>query len=131
MGPRAANTLSTMSDQTALAELLAINERIGPAESAADSAWFEQLLHERFTMRRPGGALSTKDEFLAGLAPGSERRTVMVSVETHGTHRATASCLVEKWTLADPQQVQVFDNLRVFLRQDGRWRLLTWLAEPV
>jgi hypothetical protein len=37
---------------------------------------------------------------------------------------------VEKWTLAEPQQVQTFDNLRVFLHQDGRWQLLTWLAEP-
>lgn len=119
-----------MSDQTALAALLAINERIGSAESAADSAWFQQLLHERFTMRRPGGGLASKAEFLAGLALGSERRTTMVSVETHGSHRATARCLVEKWTLAEPQQVQTFDNLRVFLHQDGRWQLLTWLAEP-
>lgn len=119
-----------MSDYTALAELMAINERIGPAESAADADWFGELLHDRFTMRRPGGALSTRGEFIAGLAPGSERRTTMLSVELHGSHRATARCLVDEWALGNPQQVQTFDNLRVFILVDGRWQLITWLAEP-
>ncbi len=58
-----------MSDQTtAFTELLQINERIGQAESDADKAWFEHLLHERFTMRRPSGPLSTKADFISGLA---------------------------------------------------------------
>ena len=54
----------------------------------------------------------------------------MLDLEIHGPHRATARCTVEKWALADPEAVQVFDNLRVFIRENGRWRLLTWLAEP-
>lgn len=120
-----------MSEATALADLLAINERIGPAESSADADWFETVLHERFTMRRPGGAVSTKAEFIAGLATGAQRRTTMQSVEVQGKHRATSRCLVEKWAVADPDSVQVFDNLRVFILQDGRWQLITWLAEPV
>ena len=118
-----------MSDQTTFAELLEINERIGRAESDADKAWFEQLLHERFIMRRPSGPLSTKAEFIAGLTTGARRQTTMLDLEIHGPHRATARCTVEKWALADPEAVQVFDNLRVFIRENGRWRLLTWLAE--
>lgn len=119
-----------MSEST-LAQLLAINERIGTAESQADEVWLGQLLHDRFTMRRPGGALSTKEEFISGLALGAERRTTMASIELHGQHRATARCLVEKWALSDPGSVQIFDNLRVFILADGRWQLITWLAEPV
>jgi len=121
-----------MSEHSAaFAELLEINERIGPAESAADRAWFEDLLHERFTMRRPSGPLSTKEEFVAGLATGAERRTTMLDLEIHGPHRAVARCIVEKWALDDPQIVQRFDNLRVFLHEDGRWQLITWLTEPI
>ena len=120
-----------MTENTALAELVAINERIGPAESQADADWFDQLLHERFTMRRPSGQLSTKAEFIGGLNTSAERRTTLQSVEVHGQYRATASCLVEKWQLDDPATVQVFDNLRVFVHEDGRWQLISWLTEPV
>ncbi len=121
-----------MHDDTEIfAELLAINERIGPAESEADAAWFEAVLHDRFTMRRPSGPLSTKAEFIAGLATGAQRRTTMLDLEVHGRMRATARCRVDKWTLAEPEAVQVFDNLRVFIREDGRWQLITWLAEPL
>lgn len=121
-----------MSDQTtAFAELLQINERIGQAESDADKAWFEQLLHERFTMRRPSGPLSTKTDFISGLATGAKRQTTMLDLELHGRYRATARCTVEKWALADPEAVQIFDNLRVFIRENGRWQLITWLAEPI
>lgn len=119
-----------MSDSSALADLLALNDRIGSAESEADRQWFEIVLHERFTMRRPGGALSTKAEFIAGLATGAQRRTTVQAIEVHGRFRATARCLVEKWALADPGAVQVFENLRIFIHEDGRWQLITWLAEP-
>ncbi|GAA2179923.1 hypothetical protein GCM10009785_08670 [Brooklawnia cerclae] len=115
---------------TALAELLEINQRLGDAESAADKGFFRSLLHERFTMRRPGGALSSRDEFVAGLTVGAHRRTTMLALELHGSHRATARCRVDKWTLAEPEAVQSFDNLRVFIHEGGRWQLLTWLAEP-
>lgn len=113
-----------------LSDLVAINERIGPAESQADAAWFDQLLHERFTMRRPGGQLSTKAEFIAGLNTSAQRRTTMTSIEMHGSYRATANCIVEKWALAEPEAVQIFDNLRVFIFEDGRWQLISWLTEP-
>ena len=87
-----------MSDQTtAFTELLQINERIGQAESDADKAWFEHLLHERFTMRRPSGPLSTKADFISGLATGATRQTTMLDLELHGRYRATARCTVEKW----------------------------------
>lgn len=111
-------------------ELLRTNQNIGPAESSADTPYFAALLHDRFLMRRPGGAWSTKDEFLAGLATGAERETTMLSVELHGQFRATARCLVRKWSLDDPGNVQVFDNLRVFVLEDGRWQLISWLTEP-
>ena len=114
----------------ALTELLAINELIGAAESAADSAFFETLLHDRFIMGRPGGMLATRSEFLAGLNTGAQRRTTMQQVELHGRFRATARCRVETWAIAEPDAVQVFDDLRVFLHADGRWQLIAWLAEP-
>ena len=121
-----------MSDQTtAFTELLQTNERIGQAESDDDKAWFEHLLHERFTMRRPSGPLSTKADFISGLATGAKRQTTMLDLELHGRYRATARCTVEKWALADPEAVQIFDNLRVFIRENGRWQLITWLAEPI
>lgn len=120
-----------MTQPNALSELLAINERIGAAESAADADWFELVLHDRFTMRRPSGPLSSKEDFIAGLAVGAQRVTTMTAVQVHGEFRATAHCLVAKWDLATPEKVQTFDNLRVFIHQDGRWQLITWLAEPI
>lgn len=120
-----------MSEQTALAELTAINEQIGPAESQADAAWFEELLHEQFVMRRPGGQLSTRAEFISGLNTTAERRTTMQGIQIHGQYRATARCRVDKWDLATPEEVQHFDNLRVFILADGRWQLICWLTEPL
>ena len=83
------------------------------------------------TMRRPSGPLSTKADFISGLATGAKRQTTMLDLELHGRYRATARCTVEKWALADPEAVQIFDNLRVFIRENGRWQLITWLAEPI
>lgn len=123
-----------MSDDTrtrALQELLEINQQIGLSESDADGAYFEMLLHPRFTMRRPAGQLSSKAEFIAGLAPGARRRTTVLAIELHGDKRATARCRVDKWALTDPEAVQVFDNLRVFIRSEGRWQLICWLTEPI
>lgn len=120
-----------MSETSALAQPLAINEQIGTAESDADAAWFDQLLHERFTMRRPAGQLSSKQDFIDGLNTGAQRRTTMQSIEVHGQYRATARCRVEKWALTDREAVQIFDNLRLFIWEDDRWQLISWLTEPI
>lgn len=120
----------TTPTQAVFDELTAINTAIGEAESRADTEYFRALLHERFTMRRPLGDLATKEAFIAGLASGAERRTTILEVQLHGKTRATARTLTHKWDLATPDQLQVFDNLRVFVHQDGRWLLLTWLTEP-
>ncbi|WIY82857.1 nuclear transport factor 2 family protein [Propionimicrobium sp. PCR01-08-3] len=121
-----------MSDETsAFTDLLEINELIGQKESATDKDWFESVLHERFTMRRPNGQLSTKSDFISGMNTGAKRQTTIEDLEVHGRYRAICRCRVEKWTLADPEAVQVLDNLRVFVRENGRWQLVTWLAEPI
>lgn len=117
--------------EDALASLLAINHAIGDHESNADVAYFEALLHERFTMRRPGGALADKAGFIAGLATGAHRVTAISQLELHGQYRALARTRTDKWDLANPEVVASFDNLRVFIFEDDRWQLISWLTEPI
>ena len=123
--------MSEDATTSALADLLAINQAIGDHESDADTGYFEALLHERFTMRRPAGALSNKASFIAGLARGAHRVTTISQLELHGQYRAIARTRTDKWDLANPEVVASFDNLRIFVFEDGRWQLISWLTEPV
>lgn len=121
-----------MSDhETTFNELLELNQELGQAESDADAAWFEKVLHERFTMRRPAGQFSTKEDFISGLARGAHRETIMLDLEVLPANRAVARCTVRKWSADQPDAVQLLDNLRVFIFEDNRWQLITWLAEPL
>ena len=119
-----------MSQTNLFDQLLALNDEIGDAESRADTGYFENLLHERFTMRRPSGVISSKADFVSGLTTGAVRETTMTSLQLLAENYAIAECLVRKWDGATPGNVMQFRNLRVFIRDGERWQLLTWLAEP-
>lgn len=111
--------------------LTRINLAIGEAENCADRDFFTRLLHSRFTMRKPNGDLATKEEFIAGLHTRAGRETIIESIRVEGEFTATARTITRKWDLDRPDEVVHFDNLRVFCFDEGRWQLLTWLAEPL
>lgn len=111
--------------------LTRINLEISDAENAADKEFFSRLLHERFTMRKPNGDVATKDEFISGLHTKAGRETIIESIRIEGEFMATARTITRKWDLDRPDDVVHFDNLRVFIFDEGRWQLITWLAEPL
>lgn len=116
-----------------MTELRELNDAIADAESRADRAFFEELLHPQFVMIRPSGLVATRAEFLDGLAPGDHRVMSDVEVTEYPERRAVVRCTVVKWTGAPdapPADAPRYDNLRLFWRTDERWTLVAWVNEP-
>lgn len=117
-----------------ITKLSELNEAIADAESRADRAFFEELLHPQFVMIRPSGVVATRREFLDGLAAGAQRVMSDVQVTEFPERRAIIRCTVLKWsgdTATPPADAPRFDNLRLFWRTDEGWRLVAWVNEPV
>lgn len=117
-----------------ITELRELNEAVADAESRADRAFFEELLHEQFVMIRPSGEVATRGEFLDGLAVGAQRVMSDVQVMQFPERRAVIRCTVVKWsgdTVTPPADAPRYDNLRLFWRTDAGWRLVAWVNEPV
>lgn len=113
--------------------LRALDEAIADAESRADRAFFEGLLHPRFVMIRPSGLVATRGEFLDGLVPGDRRAVADVEVTPYPTRRAVVRCTVVKWSgtgATPPPDAPRYDNLRLYWRTDEGWQLVAWVNEP-
>lgn len=114
-------------------ELSDLNEAIGAAESAGDRAFFEKLLHPKFVMIRPSGAVAGREEFIEGLAADARRQTSDVQVAEYPHRRAVVRCTVVKWSSpgrTPPADAARYDNVRLFWRTDEGWRLVAWVNEP-
>ena len=115
------------------APLRALDGEIADAESRADRAFFEGLLHPRFVMIRPSGVVATRAEFIDGLSSGDRRLVSDVEVTELPTRRAVVRCTVVKWSGAEttpPADAPRYDNLRLYWRTDDRWQLVAWVNEP-
>lgn len=115
------------------ASLRALDEEIADAESRADRAFFEGLLHPRFVMIRPSGVVATRAEFLDGLTAGDRRVVSDVDVTEYPTRRAVVRCTVVKWSgsgATPPADAPRYDNLRLYWRTDDGWQLVSWVNEP-
>jgi hypothetical protein len=103
--------------------LTAINDRIGTAESNGDARELDFLLAPALAFRRASGACVDRQAFMAEVAPGQPRETRVESVDVLDANRAIVRCTVQ---VGVDDQRRAYDNLRVFVRVDGSWRLLGW-----
>jgi hypothetical protein len=114
---------SSAAIRTDIDQLAATNERIGTAESNGDVGYLDSMLAPVLAFRRSSGVCIDRQHFLDDIAPGPPRTTRVESVELLDHDRAVVRCVVE---MSDSTQHGAYDNLRLFVRVDGDWRLLGW-----
>jgi hypothetical protein len=102
-----------------------LNLAIGDAENRGDAEWLSGVLAPRLAFQRADKPRTVDDHvaFLQKVAPGGNRVTrVIEPIEVYGD-RAIVKCVV---TVGEHE----FHNIRLFVRRDGRWKLLGWANEP-
>ena len=106
-------------------KLQELNIQIGIAESKGDDDsrdWLGRIIAPHLAFRRANGKINGRNEFLEGVRPSDDRETEIESIEIYGD-RAIVTCVV---TLKDGKK---FHNLRLFIRDEGGWKLLGWANE--
>lgn len=106
-------------------ELEQLQLEIGRRESAGDRAGLERIIAPALAFQRANPERTVVDRagYLAGVAQSPPRQTEVTSVTLYGS-RAVVECIV---TMEGKQ----YHNLRLFIRHEGRWKLLGWANEPV
>ena len=104
--------------------LSATNIEIGKGEEEGDKSFFEDLLAPKFVFMRRDGSIVSREEFLADLKPGPERKTSVTSITLFGSTRAVVTTIV----LMNKTE---FHNIRLFVLQEERWKLLSWANEQI
>jgi hypothetical protein len=119
-----------MPSSDAVKELTALNIQIGANETKGNAVarqWLDQVVAPALAFRRASGKFDGRAEFLAAVAPSDKRETTIESVDVYGG-RAVVRCVVAMVSHTGEKR---FDNLRLFVRHEGRWRLLGWANEPI
>jgi hypothetical protein len=109
-------------DIRALTEL---NIKIGDAENRGDRKWLATILAPRLAFQRADERRTVDDHvaFLQKVSTAGNRTTRIVEpIQVYGD-RAVVQCIVTDGK-------KEFDNLRLFVRRDGTWKLLGWANEP-
>ena len=108
-------------DRSVLEEL---NLEIGRRESAGDRAGLERIIAPALAFQRanPERTVVDRTGYLESVAQSPPRQTEVTSVTVHGS-RAVVECFVT-------MEGKRFHNLRLFIRHEGRWKLLGWANEP-
>lgn len=112
-----------MDDEQFLRDL---NLRIGDAENRGDHGWLAEVLAPRLAFQRADAPRTVDDAvaYLQKVTPGGTRVSRIVEpIELYGD-RAIVKCIV---SVGDDE----FHNLRLFVRCEGRWKLLAWANEPM
>jgi uncharacterized protein DUF4440 len=111
-------------------ELTALNIRIGAAESEGDQAarkWLGDVVAPVLGFRRAGGGFVGRTEYLQAVAPSDQKETTMEAIDVYG-NRAVVRCIV---AVKSPAGEKRYHNLRLFVKHDGKWKLLGWANEPL
>jgi hypothetical protein len=111
--------------------LTTLNVQIGETESAGDPAahaWFEGLLAPKLAFRRADlKTFDDRTEFIRKVAPNDPRETLVQSVDVDG-NAAFVKCIV---TVKSSNGDKSYRNLRLFVRDGGKWKLLGWANEGI
>ena len=112
-------------------ELKELNEKFGEAEKAKDLSFFEQYMSDNMIFRRAApGVIDTKEIFLRKLDDPDliykSISTKVTNVAETGSHAIVRAIVaVDMVNHGDAIQGS-FDNLRVFEKSQGDWKLLMW-----
>ena len=111
--------------------LTRLNIEIGKRETDGDAeahAWFEQRLASKLTFRRADlKTFDDRSDFIRKVAPADPRDTTVESVVVDGDG-AFVKCTVKVHSAAGERR---YRNLRLFIREQGEWKLLGWANEPM
>jgi uncharacterized protein DUF4440 len=119
-----------MTQSDIAGELADLNIRIGEAESKGDAeakAFLGDAIAPVLGFRRASGKLDGRAEYLQAIAPSHERTTAIEAVEVYG-NRALVRCVVTMKSAAGEKR---FHNIRLFVKHEGKWRLLGWTNEAM
>lgn len=112
-------------DKEVLAQL---NVQIGEAESKGDRNWLDGVIAPKLAFRRADGTtIDDRADFLKKVAPSDPRETTVESIDLNGD-RAIVKCIV---TVKSASGNKKYHNLRLFVRHEGKWKLLGWANEPL
>lgn len=113
------------NDAEALKQL---NIQIGEAESRGDRDWLDSVIASQLAFRRADReTIDGRVQFLGKVKASDARQTRVESVDIIGD-RAVVKCVV---TLKSAGADKSYHNLRLFVRQAGKWKLLGWANEPI
>src|SRR5436189_6226477 len=120
--------ITRQDDKEALEEL---NIQIGVEESKGDDEsrrWLGGVIASKLAFRRGDGiTIDNREEFLRKVTPSDFRETKVESIDIHGD-RAVVTCIVILKSAAGDKK---FHNLRLFVQQEGKWKLLGWANEKL
>jgi len=112
------------------AELIALENAIAAAVLTADLDFLEAAYADDFRFTHSTSAVDTKVSWIEALRanPGyyTARRVDRIEVEDHGNVALTTGRLHSKTTSTEPRWSEYsIWYIRVYRREDGRWRLLS------
>ena len=104
-----------------------LNIQSGEAESRGDRDWLEGVIAPRLAFQRADRVtVDDRSQFLSKVKTSDARQTRIESIDIIGD-RAVVKCVV---TLMSAGTAKSYHNLRLFVRQAGKWKLLAWANEP-
>jgi uncharacterized protein (TIGR02246 family) len=109
-------------------EVRKLEEELRAASLRGDAAFFERILADDYTSVGPSGEVETRPEIVAAYKAGALKYEALdadeVNVRTHGD----AAVVTERDTMKGYVKNHYFSGryrlLRVWARQQGRWRLV-------
>ncbi|SRR5688572_1239966 len=108
--------------------LTQLNVQIGEAETKGDRQWLSDVIAPKLAFRRADRkTIDDHDDFLKKVTTSEPRETSIDLIDIHGD-RAIVRCTVTVKSASGDKQ---YDNIRLFVRHEGQWRLLGWANEPM
>lgn len=106
-----------------------MNTQIRVAETKGDREWLSGVIAPKLAFQRanPEKTVTDRDGYLDAVKPGVNGETEIESISLHG-NRAVVTCIV---TLKTDSGDQRFHNVRLWIRTEGRWKLLGWANEAL
>jgi ketosteroid isomerase-like protein len=122
------------SEAGARDELTRINVEIGKAEKARDPTELDRLVHDDLVFRRADGKVVTKQLYLDAVPKRTYDRLDVDVVEIDAKDEsAVVTVIVDAaGTGGDGSPFEGrFRNVRVFVKDDGRWRCRLWVNTKI